>query len=245
MAAFGVHFGTCSACLAVYKDGKPDVVANDLGDRVTPCVVAFTDHDQSVGAAAKQGIIRNAANTISNVKQILGRKMDDPVVENFGAKSTAKVVEKNGIPQFEVSHKGKTCQYSASKVAEIIYRKMLETAQSHGGSGIQDAVLTVPFGFGPEHRNAFSEAATKAGFNILRLINEASAAALAYDLGQMDNSESSYALVYRLGGTSSDATILKIENGMYRVCSSTADNQFGGNQFTEVLLKYLAMEFKR
>ncbi|XP_071082018.1 heat shock 70 kDa protein 14-like [Haliotis cracherodii] len=245
MAAFGVHFGTCSACLAVYKDGKADVVANDLGDRVTPCVVAFTDHDQSVGAAAKQGIIRNAANTISNVKQILGRKMEDPVVENFSAKSTAKVVEKNGIPQFEVNHKGKTSQYSASQVTEIIYRKMLETAQSHGGSGIQDAVLTVPFGFGPEHRNTFSEAATKAGFNILRLINEASAAALAYDLGQMDHSESSYALVYRLGGTSSDATVLKIENGMYRVCSSTADTQFGGNQFTEVLLKYLATEFKR
>ncbi|PVD24364.1 hypothetical protein C0Q70_14845 [Pomacea canaliculata] len=245
MAAFGVHFGTCSACLAVYKDGKTDVVANDLGDRVTPCVVAFTEHEVTVGAAAKQGIIRNASNTVSQVKRVLGRNFDDPVSQAYISSCPVKILKQDTTPVFEVDCQGRKQQIKPSKIAEIIYRKMLETAQSHGGSGIQDAVLAVPGDFTAEQRNAVSEAATKAGFNVLRVINECSAAALAYDLGQVDNSEEYNVLVYRLGGTSHEATVLQIQNGMYRILASCNDHSFGADHFTEILQKHLASEFQR
>ncbi|XP_041350030.1 heat shock 70 kDa protein 14-like isoform X2 [Gigantopelta aegis] len=245
MAAFGVHFGTCSACLAVYRDGKTDIVANDLGDRVTPCVVAFTDHDQSVGAAAKQGVIRNASNTVRYVKRLLGHKFSSTVVQDVVEKSPVKIVEKDGVPVYEVSHMGKTKQVSMTCIAETIYRKMLETAQSHGGRGIQDAVLTVPVGFTPEQRNAISDAAHKAGFNILRVVSEAAAAVLAYDLGQLNHAENSTVLVYRFGGTSTEATMIKVENGLYRVCASFTDPNFGADEYTRVLCDYLVTEFKR
>ncbi|KAK7102231.1 hypothetical protein V1264_020480 [Littorina saxatilis] len=245
MAAFGVHLGTCSACLAVYRDGKTDVVANDLGDRVTPCVVAFTDHDSTVGAAAKQSVVRNAQNTVVHVKRILGRTFDDTVTQEYVALSQVKVLNQNGKPVFEVLFKEKKQKFSPDQITETIYKKMLETAQSHGGSGIQDAVLAVPNDFTPEQRNAASAAAGKAGFNVLRLINEGSAAALAYDLGQLDNTEKFKVLVYRLGGTSHDATVLQVQNGMYRVLGSCFDHSFGADNFTKLLQQHLATEFYR
>ncbi|XP_041350031.1 heat shock 70 kDa protein 14-like isoform X3 [Gigantopelta aegis] len=140
---------------------------------------------------------------------------------------------------------GKTKQVSMTCIAETIYRKMLETAQSHGGRGIQDAVLTVPVGFTPEQRNAISDAAHKAGFNILRVVSEAAAAVLAYDLGQLNHAENSTVLVYRFGGTSTEATMIKVENGLYRVCASFTDPNFGADEYTRVLCDYLVTEFKR
>ncbi|KAH9503601.1 Heat shock 70 kDa protein 14 [Bulinus truncatus] len=171
MAAFGLHFGTCSTCIAVYRDGKTNVIANDLGDRVTPAVVAFTDHEICVGAAAKQEIIRNAVNTISHVKCLVGCKFDDPRVKEYLETSSVRVVKDADKPVFEVEQKGKTVNYTTLQIMELIYKKLLETAQSHGGSGIKDAVLAVPPDFNIEQRNIVSDAATKAGFNILRGLN--------------------------------------------------------------------------
>lgn len=243
MAAYGVHLGTCSACLAVYKDGKTSVAANDAGDRSTPCVVAFTACDAEVGASAKQGIVSNVKNTVCNVKRILGLTFEDPVTQEYLASSPVKVVNQKNQPMFEVEFKEKKQLFTADTVAEMIYKKILETAQSHGGKGIQDAVLAVPSDFSDKQRAAASAAASKAGFKVLRLINECSAAALAYDLGQMDNTETFKVLVYRLGGTSHDATVLQVQNGMYRVLGSCTDHAFGANNFTRVLQNYLAAEF--
>uniref|UniRef100_A0A0B7AG43 Heat shock 70 kDa protein 14 n=1 Tax=Arion vulgaris TaxID=1028688 RepID=A0A0B7AG43_9EUPU len=245
MSAFGLHFGTCSACLAVYSDGKTNVVANDLGDRVTPAVVAFTDHEISVGAAAKQGIIRNASNTVSHVKRLVGCHMDDPQVKHHIATSSVTVANEKGIPVFEVDHKGKTVRYTPSHIMELIYKKMLETAQSHGGAGIKDAVLAVPPDFDVRKRNVVSQAATKAGFNILRVINEPSAALLAFDVGQLDPTEHFKTLVYRLGGTSHEATVVDVEHGMYRVVANVSDSHFGADRFTDVLQDFLTAEFNK
>ncbi|BFZ10849.1 hypothetical protein BsWGS_13888 [Bradybaena similaris] len=245
MAAFGLHLGTCSACLAVYRDGKTNVVANDLGDRVTPAVVAFTDHEISVGAAAKQGIIRNAANTVSHVKRLVGCRMDDPQVKQYKETSSCTVANESGIPVFEVEHKGKTVRYTPSHIMELIYKKMLETAHSHGGAGIKDTVIAVPPDFSSTRRNLISEAATKAGFNILRVVNEPSAALLAFDVGQLDQTEHFKALVYRLGGTSHEATVLEVQHGMYRIVTNMADPQFGGDKFTDVLQDFLTTEFNK
>ncbi|XP_076447414.1 heat shock 70 kDa protein 14-like [Babylonia areolata] len=243
MAAYGIHLGTCSACLAVYQDGKTNVAVNDAGDRSTPCVVGFTSYDLEVGASAKQGIVSNARNTVCHVKRILGRSFEDPVTQEYVASSPVKVVNQNNQPVFEVEFKEKKQNVSADSITEMIYKKVLETAQSHGGKGIQDAVLAVPGDFSAEQRKAASAAASKAGFKVLRLINECSAAALAYDLGQLDNTETFKVLVYRLGGTSHDATVLQVQNGIYRVLGSCMDHSFGSNNFTRVLQNYLASEF--
>ncbi|RUS88360.1 hypothetical protein EGW08_003872 [Elysia chlorotica] len=245
MAAFGLHIGTCSGCLAVYRDGKTNVVANDLGDRVTPCVVAFTEHETIVGAAAKQGIIRNASNTVCHVKRLLGCSPDDPLVAEYSKTSSVNVVNHNGVLMFEVNHRGKPAKFSPTDILKTIYKKMLETAQSHGGSGIQDAVLAVPPDFDTNQRNLVTDAATKAGFNILRVITEPSAALLAFDVGQLDQTEGFKTLVYRLGGTSHEAVIMEVEHGMYRTVAKVSDSQFGGDFFTEALQRFLMSEFNR
>jgi len=245
MAAFGLHFGTCSGCVAVYKDGRTDVVANDLGDRVTPAVVAFTDHEVSVGAAAKQGIIRNASNTISFVKKLIGCKMGDPQIKEYKELSSVNVVDISGSPGFEIEHKGKTVRVTPSDITARIYGKLLETAKSSGGSGSQDAVLAVPSEFTDTQRAAISGSAKKAGFNILRVINQPSAALLAFDVGQLDQTEHLKTIVYRLGGTSHDATVVEVEHGMYRTVATVSDSQFGANMFTDKLQSFLASEFKR
>uniref|UniRef100_A0A8C2IBK1 Heat shock protein 14 n=1 Tax=Cyprinus carpio TaxID=7962 RepID=A0A8C2IBK1_CYPCA len=184
MAAIGVHFGYTCACVAVFKDGRADVVANDAGDRVTPAVVAYRDTEQIVGIAAKQGRIRNATNTVVKVKQILGRRYDDPDAQAHREESKCIVVKKSDLPRYEIDT-GETTKYvSPEDVAKLIFHKMKETAQSALGSDVKDAVITVPFEFGEMQKNALRQAAESAGFNVLRLIHEPSAALLAYGIGQ-------------------------------------------------------------
>ncbi|XP_062616552.1 heat shock 70 kDa protein 14-like [Saccostrea cucullata] len=243
MAAFGVHFGTTSACLAVYKDGKTDVVANDLGDRTTPCIVAYTDLDQAVGVAAKQGSIRNTQNTISFVKCVLGRSWDDPVTQDYVQKSPVKIENKNGQLVYLVNFKGEMINATPVDVATAIYKQMKETASSHGDGDIHDSVLAVPSQFSVEQRKAFGECASQAGFSVLRTINEPVAALLAYDLGQIDNTLHCNVLVYRLGGDSTDVSVVRLHAGLYRILASTSTQHVAGSKFTNVLADFLAQEF--
>ncbi|XP_062850983.1 heat shock 70 kDa protein 14 isoform X2 [Trichomycterus rosablanca] len=245
MAAIGVHFGYTCACVAVFKDGRADVVANDAGDRVTPAVVAYRDTEQIVGIAAKQGRIRNAANTVVKVKQILGRRYDDPDAETHREESKCTIVSKGDLPMYEIDT-GETTKYVAPKdVAKLIFHKMKETAQSALGSDVKDAVITVPFEFGEMQKNALRNAAEEAGFNVLRLIHEPSAALLAYGIGQDSPSGKSHVLVYKLGGTSLSVTALEVNTGMYKVLATHTDHSTGGESFTQALAQYLASEFKK
>ncbi|XP_019364881.1 PREDICTED: heat shock 70 kDa protein 14 [Gavialis gangeticus] len=180
MAAIGVHLGCTCACVAVYKDGRADVVANDAGDRVTPAVVAYSESEEVVGLAAKQSRVRNISNTVVKVKQILGRSSGDPQAEKYITESKCSVTEKNGKLQYEMDNK----LVSPEEVAKLIFSKMKETAQSALGSDVNDVVITVPFDFGENQKNALGEAAGAAGFNVMRLIHEPSAALLAYGIGQ-------------------------------------------------------------
>ncbi|KAK7149947.1 hypothetical protein R3I94_009306 [Phoxinus phoxinus] len=244
MAAIGVHFGYTCACVAVFKDGRADVVANDAGDRVTPAVVAYRDTEQIVGIAAKQGRIRNATNTVVNVKQILGRRFDDPDAQAHKEESKCIVVNKNDLPRYEIDT-GETTKYvSPEDVAKLIFHKMKETAQSALGSDVKDAVITVPFEFGEMQKNALRQAAESAGFDVLRLIHEPSAALLAYGIGQ-DSLGKSHVLVYKLGGTSLSVTVLEVNSGMYRVLATQTDHRTGGESFTHELAQHLAGEFKK
>ncbi|XP_072529085.1 heat shock 70 kDa protein 14 [Salminus brasiliensis] len=245
MAAIGVHFGYTCACVAVFKDGRADVVANDAGDRVTPAVVAYRDTEQIVGIAAKQGRIRNAANTVVKVKQILGRRYDDPEAKAHREESKCTIVSKGDMPLYELDT-GETTKYvSPEEVAKLVFHKMKETAQSALGSDVKDAVITVPFEFGEMQKNALRNAAEGAGFNVLRLIHEPSAALLAYGIGQDSPSGKSHALVYKLGGTSLSVTALEVNSGMYRVLATHTDHSTGGESFTHALAQHLAAEFKK
>uniref|UniRef100_A0A8C9EI31 Heat shock protein family A (Hsp70) member 14 n=1 Tax=Pavo cristatus TaxID=9049 RepID=A0A8C9EI31_PAVCR len=237
MAAIGVHLGATCACAAVYKDGRADVVANDAGDRVTPAVVAFAENEEVVGLAAKQSRIRNISNTVVKVKQILGRSSGDPQAEKYIKESKCSVVEKNGKLQYEIDNK----LISPEDVAKLIFSKMKETAQSALGSDVNDVVITVPFDFGENQKNALGEAAAAAGFNVMRLIHEPSAALLAYGIGQDSPTGKSNVLVYKLGGTSLSITVIEVNSGIYRVLATDTDDGIGGVCFTEALAQHLGI----
>ncbi|XP_066523664.1 heat shock 70 kDa protein 14 [Hoplias malabaricus] len=245
MAAIGVHFGYTCACAAVFKDGRADVVANDAGDRVTPAVVSYRDTEQIVGIAAKQGRIRNAANTVVKVKQILGRRYEDPEAKAHIEESKCTIVNKGGEPRYELDLEETEKYVSPEEVAKLIFHKMKETAQSALGSDVKDAVITVPFEFGEMQKNALRNAAEGAGFNVLRLIHEPSAALLAYGVGQESPTGKSHALVYKLGGTSLSVTALEVNSGMYRVLATHTDHSIGGESFTQALAQHLAAEFRK
>ncbi|XP_020494448.2 heat shock 70 kDa protein 14 [Labrus bergylta] len=245
MAAIGVHFGYTCACVAVFKDGRADVVANDAGDRVTPAVVAYRDTEQIVGIAAKQGRFRNAANTVVKVKQVLGRSFEDPETQTHGSETKCQVVNRDQKVFYEISAGDQTDFVSPENVAKLIFNKMKETAQSAVGSDVTEAVITVPFEFAHAQKRALREAAEAAGFHVLRLIHEPAAALLAYDVGQESSSGKSHVLVWKLGGTSLSVTVLQVNGGMFRVLNTHTDHSIGGESFTQALALHLAAEFKR
>uniref|UniRef100_A0A3B3X937 Heat shock 70 kDa protein 14 n=1 Tax=Poecilia mexicana TaxID=48701 RepID=A0A3B3X937_9TELE len=225
MSAIGIHFGYTCACVAVFKEGRADVVANDAGDRVTPAVVGYRDTEQIVGIAAKQGQVRNAANTVVKVKQVLGRREQ--------------------MPYYEITCGEHTKLVAPEDVAKLIFKKMKETAQSALGSDVTDTVITVPFEFAHAQKRSLREAAEAAGFHVLRMIHEPAAALLAYNVGQDYSSGNSHVLVYKLGGTSLSVTVLQVNGGMLRVVSTRTDHSIGGESFTQALAQHLASEFKR
>ncbi|KAM8739829.1 heat shock 70 kDa protein 14 isoform 2-T2 [Acanthopagrus schlegelii] len=245
MAAIGVHFGYTCACVAIFKDGRADVVANDAGDRVTPAVVAYRDTEQIVGIAAKQGLVRNAANTIVKVKQVLGRSYDDPETQTHKSQTKCQVVNREEKPYYEITA-GEHPEYVAPEdAAKLILHKMKETAQSALGSDVTGAVITVPFEFAHAQKQALREAAEAAGFHVLRLIHEPAAALLAYNISQDCSSGRSHFLVYKLGGTSLSVTVLQVTGGLFRVLNTHTDHNIGGEGFTLALAQHLAAEFKR
>lgn len=240
-----MHLGCTSACVAVYKDGRADVVANDAGDRVTPAIVAYSENEQVVGLAAKQSRIRNISSTVVKVKQILGRSPADPQAQKYISESKCLVTEKNGKLRYEIDTGEETKLVNPEDVARLIFRKMKETAHSVLGSDANDVVITVPFDFGEKQKSALGEAAGAAGFNVLRLIHEPSAALLAYGIGQDCPTGKSNVLVFKLGGTSLSLSVMEVNSGMYRVLSTNSDDNVGGAHFTETLAQYLASEFQR
>uniref|UniRef100_A0A1A8LVI3 Heat shock protein 14 n=4 Tax=Nothobranchius TaxID=28779 RepID=A0A1A8LVI3_9TELE len=245
MAAIGVHFGHTCACVAIFKDGRADVVANDAGDRVTPAVVGYRDSEQIVGIAAKQGQVRNASNTVVKVKQVLGRRFDDPVTQTHRTQTKCQVINKGEKPYYEITCGEQTEHVAPEDVAKLIFHKMKETAQSALGSDVTETVITVPFEFGSSQKQALRVAAEAAGFHVLRMIHEPAAALLAYNIGQDCSSGRSHVLVYKLGGTSLNVTALQINGGLIRVVSTYTDHSIGGESFTQALAQHLASEFKR
>src|SRR6267154_1344625 len=238
--AIGIDLGTTNSCVAVMEGSKPKVIENAEGARTTPSVVAFTDSGEVlVGQPAKRQSITNPENTVFAIKRLIGRRYDDPITQKDKAMVPYKIVAgPNGDAWVEV--KGK--KYSPSQISAFILQKMKETAESHLGEKVTEAVITVPAYFNDAQRQATKDAGRIAGLEVLRIINEPTAAALAYGL---DKKKSETVLVYDLGGGTFDVSILDIGDGVVEVRATAGDTHLGGDDFDRRIVDYLADEFAK
>lgn len=236
----GVDLGTTNSCVSVMDGKTPRVIENAEGSRTTPSIVAFVkDGERLVGTPAKRQAVTNPANTISATKRLIGRRFDDkPVQEDMKTQSYKIVKASNGDAWVEAQGK----LYSPSQMGAFVLTKMKETASNYLGTPIKDAVITVPAYFNDSQRQATKDAGQIAGLNVLRVINEPTAAALAYG---MDKTDDKVLAVYDLGGGTFDVSILEIQRGVFEVKSTNGDTHLGGEDFDNVLVDYLCSEFKK
>ena len=235
----GIDLGTTNSCVAIMDGSQPRVIENSEGARTTPSIVAFTENERLVGQAAKRQAVTNASNTIHAVKRLIGRRFDDPLVVKDMKHVAYKVVNGgNGDAWVEVRGE----KYSPSQISAFILQKMKETAEAYLGEPVTQAVITVPAYFNDAQRQATKDAGKIAGLEVLRIINEPTAAALAYGL---DKKEAKTIAVYDLGGGTFDITILEIDDGLFEVKSTNGDTFLGGEDFDMRIVQYLADEFKK
>jgi molecular chaperone DnaK len=235
----GIDLGTTNSCVAIMDGSQSRVVENAEGARTTPSIVAFTDDERLVGQPAKRQAVTNPENTIFGVKRLIGRRLDDSDLAKDNKNMPFSVVD-GGNGDAWVEAKGD--KYSPSQVSAFILQKMKETAESYLGEEVDQAVITVPAYFNDAQRQATKDAGKIAGLEVLRIINEPTAAALAYGL---DKKETKTIAVYDLGGGTFDVTILEIDDGLFEVKSTNGDTFLGGEDFDMRIVNYLADEFKK
>ena len=236
----GIDLGTTNSCVAIMEAGDPNVLANSEGSRTTPSVVAFTDSgERLVGQIARRQAITNPENTISAVKRLIGRRTDDPMVQKAASVLPYKITgNDNGDAWVEIRGKG----YSPAEISAFILQKMKQTAEDYLGEKVTEAVITVPAYFNDSQRQATKDAGRIAGLNVLRIINEPTAASLAYGL---DKKKDEKIAVFDLGGGTFDISILELGEGVFEVKSTNGDTFLGGEDFDQRIIDYLADEFKK
>ena len=235
----GIDLGTTNSCVAIMDGSQPRIIENSEGARTTPSIVAYTENERLVGQAAKRQAVTNATNTIFAVKRLIGRRHDDPVIIKDQKNMPYKIVN-GGNGDAWVEARGE--KYSPAQVSAVILQKMKETAEAYLGETVTQAVITVPAYFNDAQRQATKDAGKIAGLEVLRIINEPTAAALAYGL---DRKESKTIAVYDLGGGTFDITILEIDDGLFEVKSTNGDTFLGGEDFDMRIVNYLVDEFKK
>lgn len=235
----GIDLGTTNSCVAIMEGKTPRVIENAEGARTTPSVVAFTKDERLVGLAAKRQAVTNPVNTLYAVKRLIGRPFSDPLVKEVQKLVPYKLVKADTSEDCWVEAQGK--KYSPSQIGSMVLGKMKETAESFLGRPVSKAVITVPAYFNDQQRQATKDAGKIAGLEVLRIINEPTAAALAYGLEKADGK---LIAVFDLGGGTFDISILEISGGVFEVKATNGDTLLGGEDFDEVLLRYLVAEFK-
>ncbi|XP_063835021.1 heat shock protein 68-like [Ostrinia nubilalis] len=245
MPAVGIDLGTTYSCVGVWQHGNVEIIANDQGNRTTPSYVAFTDTERLIGDAAKNQVALNPNNTVFDAKRLIGRKFDDPKIQADMKHWPFKVINDCGKPKIQVEYKGETKRFAPEEVSSMVLTKMKETAEAYLGSTVRDAVITVPAYFNDAQRQATKDAGAIAGLNVLRIINEPTAAALAYGLDKNLKGERNV-LIFDLGGGTFDVSILTIDEGsLFEVRATAGDTHLGGEDFDNRLVNHLAEEFKR
>jgi L1 cell adhesion molecule like protein len=243
--AVGIDLGTTYSCVAVMKNDNVEIIANDQGNRTTPSFVAFTDSERLIGDAAKNQAARNPENTVFDAKRLIGRQFDDPILQSDVKHFPFKVLKAvDGRPKIQVSYQGADKEFHAEEISSMILTKMKETAEAFLGEKVSQAVVTVPAYFNDSQRQATKDAAAICGLECLRIINEPTAAAIAYGLDKKDEGEKNV-LIYDMGGGTFDVSLLSIEEGIFEVKATAGDTHLGGEDFDNRLVDFCIQDFKR
>jgi L1 cell adhesion molecule like protein len=240
----GIDLGTTYSCVGVWQNDRVEIIANDQGNRTTPSYVAFTETERLIGDAAKSQAAMNAHNTVFDAKRLIGRKFTDPGVQSDMKHWPFKVVSgPGGTPIIEVEYKGETKSFKAEEISSMVLGKMKEIAEAYLGKEVKNAVVTVPAYFNDSQRQATKDAGAISGLNVLRIINEPTAAAIAYGLDK--KGEEKNVLIFDLGGGTFDVSLLTIEEGIFEVKATAGDTHLGGEDFDNRMVDYFLQDFKR
>ena len=224
--AIGVDLGTTTSCVGVWQNDRVEIIANEHGNRTTPSYVAFTESERLIGDGAKNQAAANPNNTVFDAKRLIGRKFEDPVVQKDISHWPFSVTEGSGKININVDFKGEKKKYLPEEVSAMVLMKMKQTAEAYLGEEVKDAVITVPAYFNDSQRQATKDAGAIAGLNVLRIINEPTAAALAYGLDKKLTGEQNV-VVFDMGGGTHDVSLITIDDGVFEVKSTSGDGHLG------------------
>ncbi|XP_059456154.1 heat shock cognate 70 kDa protein-like [Corylus avellana] len=243
--AIGIDLGTTYSCVAMWKNDRVEIIANDQGNRMTPSYVAFTDKERLVGDAAKNQVARNPTNSIFDAKRLIGRRFSDSLVQNDIKLWPFKVIEGPADkPMIVVTYKGEEKHFSAEEISSMVLKKMREIAEAYLGTTVKNVVVTVPAYFNDSQRKATKDAGGIAGLNVMRIINEPTAAAIGYGLDIVANDKRNV-LIFDLGGGTADVSLLTIDENTFEVKAVAGDTHLGGEDFDNRMLKHFVEIFKR
>eukprot|EP00253_Pinus_taeda_P012619 PITA_12619 len=245
-AAIGIDLGTTYSCVGLWQHDRVEIIANDQGNRTTPSYVAFTDTERLIGDAAKNQVAMNPINTVFDAKRLIGRRFSDPSVVSDAKLWPFKVISGVGDkPSIVVTYKGEEKHFAAEEISSMVLTKMKEIAEAYLGTTVKNAVVTVPAYFNDSQRQATKDAGAISGLNVMRIINEPTAAAIAYGLDKASSSGEKNVLIFDLGGGTFDVSLLTIEDGIFEVKATADDTHLGGEDFDNRLVNHFVQEFKR
>lgn len=241
--AIGIDLGTTYSCVGVFQNGNVEIIANDQGNRTTPSYVSFQQEERLIGDAAKNAANQSPLHTIYEIKRMIGREFSDPILQKDLKLLTYKVVNENNRPRVEVEVNGETKLYSPEEISAMILTKMKTIAESYLGKKVTDCVITTPAYFNDAQRQSTKDAGLIAGMNVLRVINEPTAAAIAYGIDKKDKARN--VLIFDCGGGTHDVSILTIDDGVFEVKSTGGDTHLGGSDFDQRIVEHLLQEFNQ
>ncbi|KAH8920455.1 heat shock protein 70, partial [Atractiella rhizophila] len=245
--AIGIDLGTTYSCVGVWQNDRVEIIANDQGNRTTPSYVAFTAEERLIGDSAKNQAAMNPKMTVFDAKRLIGRRFDDPEVKKDMTHWPFEVIDRDGSPVVQVEYLGETKQFTPAEISAMVLSKLKETAEAKLGKPVKKAVITCPAYFNDSQRLATKDAGIIAGLDVLRIINEPTAAAISYGLDskQTTSTKERVVLIFDLGGGTFDVSLLTIQGGVFTVKATAGDTHLGGEDFDNALLEHFKAEFKR